>query len=181
MTHIANCMRSDPDQMSFYITLDESCCSMVRLPSPPPPPRPAPPQMNYHLPRRSRSLRETHASQDTAAPTAPSQPPASSKYQLWPAAKSPPTCSKSSYASDKLAALSAGRSPTSLSDTALPPESSLPFWQRTGSLSRRRKVSVPELGNTMTTVQEMPIDSRKSFFSFVLSFLSCLFFFVLSV
>jgi hypothetical protein len=28
-------------------------------------------------------------------------------------------------------------------------------------LSRRRKISVPELGNTMTTVQEVPIDSRK--------------------
>ncbi|KAF2636469.1 hypothetical protein P280DRAFT_483741 [Massarina eburnea CBS 473.64] len=51
-----------------------------------------------------------------------------------------------------------GRSATSLSDTAVPHES-VPFWQRSSSLARRRKVSVPELGNTMTTVQETAIDS----------------------
>ena len=62
--------------------------------------------------------------------------------------------------SDKLAALSVGRSGTSLSDTAVPTET-VPFWQRSGSMSRRRKVSVPELSGTMTTVQEMPVDSRK--------------------
>lgn len=61
---------------------------------------------------------------------------------------------------ERLSALSMGRSPTSLSDTAVSVESA-PFWQRSGSLSRRRKVSVPELGSTMTTVQEIAIDSRK--------------------
>ena len=50
---------------------------------------------------------------------------------------------------------------TSLSDTAVPAAEVLPFWQRSGSLSRRRKVSVPELGGTMTTVQETAIDSRE--------------------
>jgi hypothetical protein len=63
-------------------------------------------------------------------------------------------------ATDKLAALAVGRSATSLSDTAIPPEAT-PFWQRAGSMSRRRKVSVPELQGTMTTVHEMPVDSRK--------------------
>lgn len=88
--------------------------------------------------------------------------PTASKYQLWPPAKSPVVgLSKSNTSSDRLAALSVGRSSTSLSDTAVLPES-VPFWQRAGSLSRRRKVSVPELGNTMTTVQEMAIDSRES-------------------
>ncbi|CAN9459455.1 unnamed protein product [Alternaria alternata] len=128
--------------------------------------------MNYHLPRRSRSLRDIQAARDSQSPSASSHTkspslaalhqPAASKYQLWPSAKSPVGLSKPNQSSDKFAALSAGRSSTSLSDTAVLPESSLPFWQRTGSLSRRRKVSVPELGSTMTTVQEMSIDSRPS-------------------
>lgn len=129
--------------------------------------------MNYHLPRRSRSLRDLQAPQDSLSPATTqakspplsSQPPtqqAPSKYQLWLSAKSPALGSKTSHSADRVAALAAGRSPTSLSDTALLSENSLPFWQRTGSLSRRRKVSVPELGSTMTTVQEMPLDSRKS-------------------
>ncbi|CAN9441793.1 unnamed protein product [Alternaria alternata] len=132
--------------------------------------------MNYHLPRRSRSLRDIQAARDSQSPSASSHTkspslaalhqPAASKYQLWPSAKSPVGLSKPNQSSDKFAALSAGRSSTSLSDTAVLPESSLPFWQRTGSLSRRRKVSVPELGSTMTTVQEMSIDSRKFLLKF---------------
>ena len=126
--------------------------------------------MNYHLPRRSRSLRDLQATRDSSLPAAshsksPSlatlSQPTASKYQIWPLAKSPVGTSKPSQSSDKVAALAAGRSATSLSDTAVLSENSVPFWQRTGSLSRRRKVSVPELGNTMTTVQEMAIDSRK--------------------
>ncbi|KAJ4297868.1 hypothetical protein N0V90_005767 [Kalmusia sp. IMI 367209] len=89
-----------------------------------------------------------------------SQQSTASKYQLWPSAssKSPVGQSRPSFSTDKLSALSMGRSPTSLSDTAVSQET-VPFWQRSGSLARRRKVSVPELGSTMTTVQEMPIDS----------------------
>jgi hypothetical protein len=132
--------------------------------------------MSYHLPRRSRSLREIQASSDTftlpsnAAPLTKSpslanlaQPATTSRYQLWPASRSPVGQQKNNNASfDKIAALSVGRSSTSLSDTAVLPES-VPFWQRTSALARRRKVSVPELGNTtMTTVQEMAIDSRES-------------------
>lgn len=125
--------------------------------------------MTYPLPRRSRSLRDIQATRDTKLPNIPlvKSPslanltqPTSSRYQLWPASRSPVGISKSNSSYDKLAALSVGRSSTSLSDTAVLPES-VPFWQRTGSLARRRKVSVPELGNTMTTVQEMAIDSRK--------------------
>jgi hypothetical protein len=163
MAHIANCMRSDSEKSPVYITLETSS-RMVSLPAP------LYIAMNYHLPRRSRSLRDIQAARDSQSPTlshskSPSlatlHQPTASKYQLWPSAKSPVGPSKPNQSSDKLAALSAGRSSTSLSDTAVLPESSLPFWQRTGSLSRRRKVSVPELGNTMTTVQEMSIDSRK--------------------
>lgn len=126
--------------------------------------------MNYHLPRRSRSLRDLQATRDSPSPAAshsksPSlastSQPIASKYQIWPLAKTPVGTPKPSQSSDKVAALAAGRSATSLSDTAVLSDNSLPFWQRTASLSRRRKVSVPELGNTMTTVQEMSIDSRK--------------------
>lgn len=168
MTHIANCMRLDPNQTSVYITLETSSTNMVR------PPAPLFVPMNYHLPRRSRSLRDLQTTQDSnyppplqaksPPPPPPPSQPAPSKYQLWlSSAKSPGHSSKSSHSSsDRVSALAAGRSPTSLSDTAVLSENSLPFWQRTGSLSRRRKVSVPELGTTMTTVQEMPLDSRKS-------------------
>ncbi|KAF2624243.1 hypothetical protein BU25DRAFT_433735 [Macroventuria anomochaeta] len=117
--------------------------------------------MNYHLPRRSCSLRDLQATRDSNVLSAPllkspsttNLPQAASRYQLWPSSKSPVGSS-----SDKLAALSVGRSGTSLSDTAVLPET-VPFWQRAGSMSRRRKVSVPELSGTMTTVQEMPVDS----------------------
>ncbi|KAJ8111156.1 hypothetical protein OPT61_g6178 [Boeremia exigua] len=87
------------------------------------------------------------------SPSTTSLPQATSKYQIWPTTKSP-----LGSPSDKLAALSIARSGTSLSDTALPTETA-PFWQRAGSMSRRRKVSVPELSGTMTTVHEMPFDS----------------------
>ncbi|CAE7023944.1 Uds1 domain containing protein [Pyrenophora teres f. teres] len=156
MTHIANCMRSDTDKSPIYISLETSSRIMVSRPA-----RPLCP-MNHHPPRRSCSLKDLQPSRNSNSPgTAPSAftQPATSKYQLWPSAKSPVGLSKPSHSSDKLAALAVTRSSTSLSDTAVLPESSLPFWQRAGSLSRRRKVSVPELGNTMTTVQEMSIDS----------------------
>lgn len=119
--------------------------------------------MNYHLLRRSCSLKDLQATKDLGVSGAPlvkspsttDLPQTTSRYQIWPSAKSPV-----GSPSEKLAALSVGRSSTSLSDTATLPET-VPFWQRAGSMSRRRKVSVPELSGTMTTVQEMPVDSRK--------------------
>ena len=125
--------------------------------------------MNHHLPRRACSLKDLQATRDSSPQSAtltksPSlaniTQPAASRYQLWPLARSPVGLSKPNQSSDKLAALSVGRSSTTLSDTAVLPEG-VPFWQRTASLSRRRKVSVPELSSTMTTVQEMAIDSRE--------------------
>lgn len=121
--------------------------------------------MNYQLPRRSCSLRDLQNTKDLdvsrspllKSPSTTSLPQTASKYQLWPSARSPVGAT-----SDKLAALSVGRSGTSLSDTAVTTEA-VPFWQRAGSMSRRRKVSVPELTGTMTTVQEMPVDSRKHY------------------
>jgi hypothetical protein len=165
MSHIASCMRSDTHSLPVYINQETSSRIMVRVP------HPISVSMNYHLPRRSCSLRDLQATRDSnqSASPLPKSPslaaltqPGAPKYQFWPSTKSPLGPSKPNQSSDKLAALAVSRSGTSLSDTAVLPES-LPFWQRTGSLSRRRKVSVPELGSTMTTVQEMPLDSRKLF------------------
>ncbi|KAL5119007.1 hypothetical protein ACEQ8H_003136 [Pleosporales sp. CAS-2024a] len=145
--------------------------------------------MSYHIPRRTRSLRDMQAARDALPPpiadlpkslslanlhqqpatapalstststSTPTPTSATSRYQLWPTTRSlAATQTKNNTSSDKISALSVGRSSTSLSDTAVLLES-LPFWQRSSSLARRRKVSVPELGNTMTTVQEMPSDS----------------------
>jgi hypothetical protein len=133
-----------------------------------------PASMNYHLPRRSKSLRALKAdpapdplesmplpperSPSIASPQ--SQSGSASKYQLWPSKSLAAVQPRPTFASDKLSALSVARSSSSLSDTIISQET-VPFWQRSSSLARRRKVSVPELGNTMTTVQEMPLDSRK--------------------
>jgi hypothetical protein len=164
MTHIANCMRPGSDMYSFYITEETSSTINVSGQDH------SYDQMYHHLPRRSRSLRDLQAVESNTSPTTPpvtasslanSTQPTTSRYQLWPVSRSPVGLSKSGSSFDKISALSVGRSSTSLSDTAVLPES-VPFWQRTGSLARRRKVSVPELlGNTMTTVQEVAIDSRK--------------------
>lgn len=128
--------------------------------------------MSFHLPRRSNSLRNLKADPEPteSLPLLPeaspsvlspqSQTGSASKYQLWPSKASANVLPRTTFASDKLSALSVGRSSSSLSDTVVSQET-VPFWQRSGSLARRRKVSVPELGPTMTTVQEMPIDSRK--------------------
>ncbi|KAF2017024.1 hypothetical protein BU24DRAFT_344226 [Aaosphaeria arxii CBS 175.79] len=139
MTHIANCMRQVADKTSIYITQE----TPIQLPQP------------QSLEKSPSSI--TLQSQGT-----------SPKYQLWPVPSSSTTTTSRSPVgfhrstqsiSDKLSALSMGRSPTSLSDTAAAPET-VPFWQRSSSLARRRKISVPELGaGTMTTVQETSIDS----------------------
>jgi hypothetical protein len=169
MNHIANCMKPDGERASVHITHETSFFRMSVSPQP---------QnafhlleMSNHLPRRSRSLREIQATKETilsppgSLAKSPSlanltQQPATSRYQLWPSSRSPVGQPKNNSSFDKISALSVGRSSTSLSDTAVLPES-VPFWQRSSALARRRKVSVPELGNTMTTVQESAIDSRK--------------------
>jgi hypothetical protein len=162
MTHIANCMRPAADSFGVYIPQETSFKPPVSFAASSSVP------MNYHTPRRSRSLRNIKAAKDPKdlIPSSPSivslqSHTTATKYQLWPShmSKSPVGLTRSCESSDKLSALSVGRSSTSMSDTAVQSET-VPFWQRSGSLSRRRKVSVPELGSTMTTVQEAAIDSR---------------------
>ena len=162
MTHISNCMRPDVDKANVYIALETS---------------PTKSPVSWHFPftlmlhqglRRSHSLKETQIVKETVR--APERRPSrlglqqqstTSKYQLWPpASRSLAGLARPLLLSDRSMALSMGRSPTSLSDTAVSPEN-IPFWHRGGSLSRRRKISVPELGSTMTTVQETTVDSRK--------------------
>ncbi|PVH93481.1 hypothetical protein DM02DRAFT_477384, partial [Periconia macrospinosa] len=131
MTHIANCMRATGELNDVYISMDSSSSFASQTVSK------SPSLLNL----------QTLSSNGT------------SKYQLWPSQQSRSLVglARSNFSFDKLSALSMGRSPTSLSDTAVPPET-VPFWQRSGSLARRRKVSVPELGSTIT-VQEASIDS----------------------
>ena len=162
MTHISNCMRPDVDKANVYIASETS---------------PTKSPVSWHFPfalmphqglRRSHSLKETQIVKETvrALERRPSrlglqQQSTTSKYQLWPpASRSLVGLARPLLLSDRSMALSMGRSPTSLSDTAVSPEN-IPFWHRGGSLSRRRKISVPELGSTMTTVQETAVDSRK--------------------
>ena len=86
------------------------------------------------------------------------QPTETRKYQLFPAF-------------DKLSVTVASKSPESETSSGMASvgsstEKSLPTNHplrkaKEQSLVRRRKVSVPELG-PMTTVQEVPMDSRKS-------------------
>ncbi|KAF2446821.1 hypothetical protein P171DRAFT_239835 [Karstenula rhodostoma CBS 690.94] len=143
MTHIANCMRSAAGPSSpVYITMETSFLSPAD-----PDPDPDPVASLPLLPERSPSTLgpQTHSA-------------SASRYQLWPSKSPATTQPRPTFACDKLSALSVGRSSSSLSDTVVSQET-VPFWQRSGSLARRRKVSVPELGSTMTTVQEMPIDS----------------------
>lgn len=162
MTHIASCMRPADPSSPVYITMETSFLDPVS----PATTNPTLFHMAFTAPRRSKSLRNLKADPEESVDSVFSldkTPSAStSKYQFWPSAssKSPVTQSRAIFSSDRLSALSMGRSPTSLSDTVVTQET-VPFWQRSSSLARRRKVSVPELGTTMTTVQEMPIDSRK--------------------
>ncbi|KAF1812648.1 hypothetical protein P152DRAFT_344595 [Eremomyces bilateralis CBS 781.70] len=84
------------------------------------------------------------------------------KYQLWPNPSRPSQVHwLDQISSDKSMALSAGRSSTSLSDTVVANDN-FGRLTRSGSLARRRKISVPELGPTtmtMVTVRELAVDS----------------------
>ncbi|KAH4106986.1 hypothetical protein HBI82_035270 [Parastagonospora nodorum] len=140
MNHIANCMRPDGERTPNYITQETSFFRMSAT--------------EDTITSSNADLTKSPSLANLNQPTTLS----SSRYQLWPSSRSPQGQIRNNSSFDKLSALSVGRSSTSLSDTAVLPES-VPFWQRTSALARRRKVSVPELGNTMTTVQEMAVDS----------------------
>lgn len=173
MAHIANCMRPVADKSAVHITQETATKPNVRCPRPLYPPKRqtlALTQMDSQLPRRSQSLRNLQAFKDPKEPQPPLDKspsllnlhlqPAPFKYHLWPSSKSHLGLIRPAH-SDKSTALSMGRSSSSLSDTAVSPET-VPLWQRGSPLARRRKVSVPELGGTMATVQEVSIDSRKN-------------------
>lgn len=92
--------------------------------------------------------------------SATSRPQGAGRYQLWPR---PPKPSLPSLSVEIPAMAYHGRSPTSLSDTALHRETGT-HWMRHGiTLARRRKISVPDLRGkaTMGTVLEHTADSRR--------------------
>lgn len=90
------------------------------------------------------------------------------KYNLWPRPPKPQAVQTMPWNpylnSEKTMALSAGRSPTALSDTSVNLQKGT-TWRRGGSLSNRRKISVPELGGTPKVVLggNSSMDSRKFF------------------
>lgn len=84
------------------------------------------------------------------------------KYQLFPKDKQqlPPTPGKG-LDPEQAFALAMGQSSNGAgADKTAPPANGLRFRIKEHNLTRRRKVSVPELG-PMTTVQEIAMDSRK--------------------
>lgn len=84
------------------------------------------------------------------------------KYNLWPRPPKPQAVQNPYPSSEKTMALLAGRSPTALSDTSVNLQKGT-IWRRGGSLSNRRKISVPELGGTPKIVLGggSSMDSRK--------------------
>ncbi|KKY22506.1 hypothetical protein UCDDS831_g03671 [Diplodia seriata] len=83
------------------------------------------------------------------------------RYQLWPSNKTPAQHSRAQFSHEKQMALSVQRSATAMGD-AIVTNDSCAARSRQGSLSRRRKVSVPELQapTPMATLQEGLMDSR---------------------
>ncbi|KAF2839520.1 hypothetical protein M501DRAFT_1002952 [Patellaria atrata CBS 101060] len=142
MTHIANCMRLDTTKANVYIGEETSWL-----------------RNSY---QDEKEVTRVYERRPSGSPVQPTSATSTSRYQLWPTSgrKSPSGLSPPLPGSEKSMALSMGRSPTSLSDTAVaPPPTPGALRSRAGSLSRRRKVSVPELGASMTTVQETALDS----------------------
>ena len=92
--------------------------------------------------------------------TTPTRVLTMSKYQLWPRMKK--RSGHKRQASDDIVMPLERRSPSSLSDTSVPPPNPGHIY-RGGSLSRRRKISVPELRQKPTpeNFHSPLIDSRK--------------------
>lgn len=89
------------------------------------------------------------------------------KYNLWPRPPKPQAVqvlpASAAVSSERTVALSAGRSPTALSDNSVNVQKGT-LWRRGGSLSNRRKISVPELGASPKVIfgGSSSVDSRKS-------------------
>jgi hypothetical protein len=79
------------------------------------------------------------------------------KYQLFPTGKQLPACPPKSLDPEQAFALAMGQNGDKGDKTN--PGSGLRIRIKEHNLTRRRKISVPELG-PMTTVQEVAMDSR---------------------
>ncbi|KAB2579176.1 uncharacterized protein LTHEOB_1487 [Lasiodiplodia theobromae] len=135
MTHIANCIRESVlDRSQMHISDDFSARNEPERPDS---------RTSNRPPSRSQSTRR-------------GQP----RYQLWPSNRTPAPTSRSNFSPEKQMALSIQRSATAMGD-AIVTNDSYAARSRHGSLSRRRKVSVPELQapTPMATLQEGLMDS----------------------
>jgi hypothetical protein len=166
MTHIANCMRRTFDKPDTVYIMEET----------PTPPIVSP---NINSPcvelgalrpncgplttcQSGNTISEPSEKLDKTEQLVVGRSQQSFKYQLWPRPSKAAQSFAPTLLTEKNMALAMGRSPTSLSDTLVNFEKNTTFWRRGGSLSNRRKISVPELSSNakMVTVQETAMDSR---------------------
>lgn len=82
------------------------------------------------------------------------------KYQLFPRKEQPQAAPGKGLDPEQAFALAMNQTTNSEKSDKSPPGSGLRLRIKEHNLNRRRKVSVPELG-PMTTVQEVPMDSRR--------------------
>ncbi|KAF2141357.1 uncharacterized protein K452DRAFT_229100 [Aplosporella prunicola CBS 121167] len=148
MTHIANCMRASAMGKGQVYLSDEMSSGAITV----------------SLGLDSLVCLSIATSPDFADPTLPSTSTrkGAPKYQLWPSSssKSPTYQTRPTFAQEKAMALSVKRSATAMGDAIVTADAS-GSRNRHGSISRRRKVSVPELQPPppMTTLRENCMDS----------------------
>ncbi|KAF2762076.1 hypothetical protein EJ05DRAFT_535357 [Pseudovirgaria hyperparasitica] len=145
MTHIANCMRLPEDKPGAAYGIVHPSDTRVSTG-----------KDSSKLYKRGSHLGTSTASRQIIYQLRPSYPP------KRPLEKVPSSSPQPFISPDRAMALAIGRSPSSLSDTAVTLEHHQSIWQMKpwgGDLYRRRKVSVPELSAAMATVQENSLDS----------------------
>ena len=153
MTHIAHCLRS-PSGTTVETTYNYPASASVvsdpdRLAGPVRGLLAAFPMLNW-----SSSQKSVDLGQDSER-TAVVRPTTTSRYQLWPSSR------VTSPGPERPRALTTGRASSSLSDTAVDKGAESMFTKNT-SFTGRRKHGLPEIhAGAMTTVHELPIDSRK--------------------
>jgi hypothetical protein len=157
MAHIANCMRRTLEKTDSVYIMEETLTisptvSRLLVIS----------RMSSSISQPLTNVAKTVLSPKEVADYSVRSP---AKYNLWPRPpKTQVLPGNPNLSSDRTMALSAGRSPTALSDTSVNLQKNAGFWRNGGSLSNRRKISVPELGSQprLAMGSQSSIDSRKS-------------------
>ena len=152
MAHIANCMRRTLDRTDSVYIMEETLSFS-----------PTVSRLLVSSPQQLTNVAKTALSPKESAEYSARN--LAGKYNLWPRPLKPQVVQwNPNLSSERTMALSVGRSPTALSDTSVNLQKNAVFWRRGGSLSNRRKISVPELGSQPRLAMEShsSVDSRKS-------------------